>query len=153
MRLFVLPLMLAALVCHAEDLTPAKRAKIQRDQQKAAEAVDKKYGNKKPSELSSDERKAAMQERAAAERDVLEKAGVDPKEFARSGSKMTREEKASTDAASKDLEAQEAAAPKDAKKSGKKEVVIEKNGAGAGPEVNEAAEMDKQMGLGKGKSK
>jgi hypothetical protein len=155
MRFFVLASLVAALVVHAEDLTPEKRAKLQRDQQKASEAVDKKYGNKKPSELSSEERKSLMQEKQAAEREVLEKAGVDPKAYARSGSKMSREEKANTDAASKDLEVKEAAAEKDAaakKAGGKKEVVIEKNGKSAGdPEVNEAAEMDKARNLGKGK--
>ena len=143
-------------VVHAEDLTPAKRAKLQKEQQKAAEAVEKKYGNKKPSELSADERRSLMQEKAAAERAVLEKEGVDPKEFARSGMKQSREERADTDAAAKDLDAKEAATAKDAaaKKPGKKEIVIEKNGKPAdGAEVNEAAEMDKQMGLKGGKGK
>ncbi len=153
MRFFVLVSILTALVAHAEDLTPEKRAKLQREQQKAAEAVEKKYGNKKASELSSEERKSLMREKQAAEREVLEKAGVDPKEYARSEAKMGREEKANTDAASKDLEAKEAAAAKDgAKKPAKKgEVVVEKNGKGANPEVNEAAELDKARGLGKGK--
>lgn len=157
MRHFILVSLLAACVAHADDLTPEKRAKLQHDQQKAAEAVEKKYGNKKPSELSSDERKSLMKEKAAAEREVLEKAGVDSKEFARSGSKMSREEKANTDAAGRDLEAKEAAAAKEAgtkKPDGKKEIVIEKDGKSAGdPAVNEAAEMDKAQGLGKGKGK
>lgn len=155
MRFFILASMLTALVAYADDLTPEKRAKLQRDQQKAAEAVNKKYGDKKPSEMSAEERKSLMKDKAAAEREVLEKAGVDPKDFARSTSKMSREEKANTDAAGKDLEAKEAAAAKDAaakKPAGKKEIVIEKNGKTSGdPEVNEAAMMDKQNGLGKGK--
>jgi hypothetical protein len=155
MRLSLIGLLLLAFVVHAEDMTPAKRAKLQREQQKAAEAVEKKYGNKKPSEMSADERRALMQEKAAAERAVLEKEGVDPKDFARSGMKQSREERADTDAAVKDLEAKEAATAKDgAKKPGKKEIVIEKNGKPAdGAEVNEAAEMDKQMGLKGGKGK
>ncbi|MBS1152621.1 MAG: hypothetical protein H6Q89_4319 [Myxococcaceae bacterium] len=154
MRLLILASLFTALVVHAEDLTPEKRAKLQRDQQKAAEAVEKKYGNKKASELSSEERKSLMKEKAAAEREVLEKAGVDPKEYARSQSKMSREDRANTDAAGKELEAKEAAAAKDGagKKTAKKEIVIEKNGKSAGdPEVNEAAELDKQMGLKRGK--
>lgn len=157
MRHLVLASLLAALAVHADDLTPEKRAKLQREQQKAAEAVEKKYGNKKPSELSPDERRSQLKEKAAAQRDVLEKAGVDPKDFARSGSKLSREEKANTDAAAKDLEAKEAADAKagDGKKAagGKKEVVIEKNGktTQGGEPVNEAAEMDKELGLKKGK--
>lgn len=153
MRLLTLASLLTALAVHAEDLTPERRAQLQRDQQKAGEAVEKKYGNKKSSELSADERRSLMTEKAAAERGVLEKAGVEPKDFARSGMKMGRDEKARTDDAVKDLEAKEAAAAKDSgKKAGaKKEVVIEKNGKPAGEEVNEAAEMDKAMGLKKGK--
>ncbi len=153
MRLPTLVCLLTALAVHAEDLTPEKRAQLQRDQQKAGEAIEKKYGNKKSSELSADERRSLMKEKAAAERDVLEKAGVDPKEFARSSTKMGRDEKTRTDDAMKDLEAKEAAAAKDSgkKPAGKKEVVIEKNGKGQGEEVNEAAEMDKAMNLKKGK--
>ena len=62
MRFLTLASLLAALVVHAEDLTPEQRAKLTRDQQKAAEAVEKKYGNKKPSELSSEERKSMMKD-------------------------------------------------------------------------------------------
>lgn len=154
MRLFILASLFTALVVHAEDLTPEKRAKLQRDQQKASEAVEKKYGNKKPFELSAEERRSLLKEKQAAEREVLEKAGVDPKQYARSESKMSREEKADTDAASKNLEAKEASDQEAAKKQSKKEIVIEKNGQGAGgSEVNEAAEMDKQRGLKKGKGR
>ena len=156
MRPLLLASMLAALLAHAEDMPPEKRAALAHDQQKASDAVDKKYGNKKPSELSADERKSMMKEKAGAQREVLEKAGVDPKEFARSGSKLGREEKASTDAAGKALDAKDAAAAKEAgapKAAGKKEIVIEKNGKTADPEVNEAAEMDKKLNQPKQKSK
>ena len=158
MRLLALATLCAAVTAFAgDDLTPDQRAKLLNEQKKAAAAVEKKYGNKKPSELSPDERRAMAKEKAEAETQVLEKAGVDSKEFARSTMKMGRDEKADTDAAVKTLEAKE---KEDAKKGdgkkpagGKKEIVIEKNGkpADGGPNVNEAAEMDKAMGLGKGK--
>lgn len=157
MRLFVLASALAALVAQAgDDITPEKRAQLQRDQAKAAAAVEKKYGNKKPNELSADERRSLTRERAEAEKEVLDKAGVDSKEFARSGARQSREDRASTEAAAKELDAKEAAAAKgDGKKAagGKKEIVIEKNGktTQGGEPVNEAAELDKQMNLGTGK--
>lgn len=160
MRLLALATLGFAVTAFAgDDLSPDQRAKILNDQKKAGAAVEKKYGNKKPSELSPDERRAMAKEKADAEREVVEKAGVDPKEFARSTMRMGRDEKADTDAAQKKLEQQDKAAEasggsgKDGKKGGKKEIVIEKNGKveGGGGEVNEAAEMDKAQGLGKGK--
>jgi hypothetical protein len=69
---------------------------------------------------------------------------------------MSREDRAATDAAAKDLDKQAAEAPAaDGKKAGgKKEIVIEKIGkAPPEGETNEAAAMDKAQGLGKGKSK
>ena len=154
MRSLLLASFLAAAVAHADDFTPEQRAKLQNDQKRASAAVEKKYGNKKPSDLSADERRALAKEKSDAEREVLDKAGVDPKDFARSEARMTRQEKTATDAARKSLEEKDAAGEKDGAKkaSGKKEVVVEKGGKGAAdPTVNEAAEMDKQLGLGKGK--
>ena len=46
MRPLLLASMLAALLAHAEDMPPEKRAALAHDQQKASDAVDKKYGNK-----------------------------------------------------------------------------------------------------------
>lgn len=160
MRLLALATLLASVAAFAgDDLTPDQRAKILNDQKKAGATVDKKYGNRKPSEMTPDERRSYAKEKADAEREAVEKAGQDPKEFARSTMKMGRDEKADTDQALKNLEAKDKAAGdapaggKDAKKGGKKEIIIEKNGKvdGADPAVNEAAEMDKAQGLGKGK--
>lgn len=149
-------LLVSFSVWAGDDLTPANVAKIQSEQTKANAEIDKKYGNKKASELSTDERRSIAKEKAAAERDVLDKHGTDLKSFARANSKMGREDRAATDAAAKDLDKKSTAAPAaDAKNAGgQKEIVIEKNGKAApGPEVNEAAELDKAQGLGKGKSK
>ena len=153
--------LLALLLCvaahAADDLNPQNIAKIQSEQSKAAAAIDKKYGNKKASELSADERRSMQSEKAAAEREVLEKHGTDVKSFARASSKLSREDRAATDAAAKDLEKKDGEAPAgDPKKTGKKEIVIEKNGKGAPSpdgDANEAAQMDRAAGLGKGKSK
>ncbi len=51
MRLMILATILVAALAHAgAALSVAQRAKLLRDQQKATEAVDKKYGNKKAAE-------------------------------------------------------------------------------------------------------
>ncbi len=158
MRPLPLLAVLVSLAAHAgDDLTPQNIAKIQAEQAKANAEIEKKYGNRKPSDLSNDERKSMQKEKAAAEREVLDKHGTDSKSFARAGSKMSREDQAAADAAAKDLAKKDAAEPAaEVKKGGKKEIVIEKNGKAApGPDdgANEAAEMDRAQGLGKGKSK
>ena len=159
MRSLLLTALLLTCSAYADDLTPENMAKIQNEQAKANEAIDKKYGNKKPSELSADDRRQMMKDKSAAEREVLEKHGTDPKSFARASSKMSRDDRAATDSATKDLQKKDAdaaaAGGADAKKTGgKKEIVIEKNGKSAGgpdDDANEAAKMDKQNGLGRGK--
>lgn len=147
-------LLIAGVSFAADELTPQNMAKIQSEQKKASEAIDKKYGNKKPSELTPDERRAMQKEKGESERAVLDKHGVDPKSFAKAGAKMGREDRAANEAATQDLERQDAQAKTapaaDSKKGGKKEIVIEKDGKSSEP-VNEAAEMDKAAGLGRGK--
>ena len=89
MRLLTVVATLVTLSAFAgEELSPEKMAELQRAQKKAGEAVEKKYGNKKPSELSPDERKAMIKEKGDAEKAVLDKAGVDSKACARSGAKL-----------------------------------------------------------------
>ena len=111
MRPLILAAALASLTAHAgDDLNPENMAKIQSEQTKASEAVDKKYGNKKASELSPDERKAMSREKGEAERAVLDKHGVDSKSFARANAKMSREDRSATDAAAKNIEKKDAEA-------------------------------------------
>lgn len=107
LRLLPLSLLLAASLAAAADLSPAQKAKIHREQQKELEALDKKYGNRKPSELSNAERRALAQEQSEAEKKVLERNGVSQKEWALSSLRMGRGEKAEMDAAGKALAAQE----------------------------------------------
>jgi hypothetical protein len=112
LRLLPLPLLLVASLAAAAELSPAQKAKIQREQQKELEALDKKYGNRKPSELSNAERRALAQEQSEAEKKVLERNGVSQKEWALSSLRMGRGEKAEMDAAGKALAAQEEAQKK-----------------------------------------
>ncbi len=139
----LLPALLLALpAIAADDLTPAKVAKIGRDTEKAHQAIDKKYGNKKSSELSSEERKQVIHERAAAEREVLGKHNVEGKEYTRYTMRQTREERAATKQAAEALESKEKAAEADAAKektatAGPKEIIIQRGGAGKDPIVME----------------
>ena len=102
--LFALALTLAALGARAQDLDPQKAALIEHDQQKAYDEIDKKHGNKKPSELSSDERRDIIRERAAAEESVFEKQGVDRKSYTKYITKMGLDDRATMKDASKALE-------------------------------------------------
>jgi hypothetical protein len=128
-------LLLAALTLAApafadDDLTPEKTAKIEREKNKALEAVDKKYGNRKSSEMSSDERREVIRERAAAENEVLEKNNVSPKAYVSYTAHMNKEDRAATKAADAKLEEKEkqaAAAKKDKEtQGGPKEIQVQR---------------------------
>lgn len=124
----------------AEPLSAQDLAKVNREMKQAADAVAKKYGDKKA--LSPDERKAMMNEQAQATRAVLEKNNLDAKEVARATAKNGKE----VEAASKALDAKEAEA---AKKSSATAPAAAPGSAEA--DANEAAAMDQAKGLGKGK--
>lgn len=145
--LILAALSLAAPAFADDELNPEKVAKIERDTEKALEKVDKKWGNKKPSELTSDERKQVIQERAAAEREVFEKNNVDAKAYTKYTSRQTKSERAATKEASARLEEQEktdaAQAQKDKEtkqQGGPKEIVIQRGGAGKDPIIMEEVE-------------
>lgn len=105
-------------------------AQIRREQKAATDDVARRHGDKKPSELSSSERRQIIFEQQQAERAVLDKHGVDAKEFARYSTRMSREERAATEAAQRQLDLEAAAqAGKGDKKSD--EVTIER-GTGKG---------------------
>src|SRR4051794_35867187 len=115
-----------------DDLTPDKTAKIERDKTKAMEDIDKKYGNKKSSELTSDERRAQIADRAAAEQQVFDKNGVTAKGYTAYTSKMNKEDRAATKAADAKLQAKEkadaeaAAAAKKQAAAGPKEIPVQR---------------------------
>jgi hypothetical protein len=147
--LFVAVLLSGLRVFAGDEISPEKLGQLEHEQHKAAAEVDKKYGNKKPSELSSDERRQMIKDKAAAEQEVLDKNGVDKKDYVHAQTRMNRDDREQAQRTTKNLEKKEledAAKPK----GGQKEVVVEH---GLPPEeggVNEAAEMDKQNGYGKG---
>src|SRR4051812_9069823 len=105
MRTLLLAVLAVPLAARAEPPSPEDIAKIQHEQEKAAADVDKKYGDRKPSELSPEERRAMTKEKAAADREVLEKHGVDPKEYARASAKQNLDDRARTRAAREKLKA------------------------------------------------
>lgn len=95
------------LTLAADDLSPEKAAKVQKDRDQAMADVQKKYGNKKSSELSSDERREMIRDQRAAEAGVLEKNNVDAKEFARYEAKMSLNDRAATKAERERLDRKE----------------------------------------------
>ncbi|MBL8957976.1 MAG: hypothetical protein JNK82_44795 [Myxococcaceae bacterium] len=110
-------LALALLALGADDLNPEKAAKVQKDRDTAMADIAKKYGNKKSTELSQDERREMIREQRAAENAVLEKNNVDPKEFARYEAKMSLSDRTATNNAralldQKEVEAKKAAEQK-----------------------------------------
>ena len=111
-----------------EATTPEKSAVIEREQQKAEAAVSAKYGNKKPTELSREERKQLDQDQANASKAVLEKNGIDPKQWARESLKRDRAEYSKTKELVKDLDEKEKAADarKKAEANAPKEVQVQR---------------------------
>ncbi len=111
-----------------EPIAPEKAAVIQRDQSKAQAEVSAKYGNKKPTELSRDERKEMARDLADADKAVLDKAGVDPKQWARESIKRDRAGFEKNKELVKDLEDKDKAAAEAKKKdaAGPKEITVQK---------------------------
>ena len=136
-------MMLVAATAFADPPTPEQVAKIQHDVQKAQDEVDKKYQGR---QLSAEERKQQIKDRGAAEGTVLEKAGVDRKEYARASAKLSKDDRAAVESEKVKLEKKD----KGDGKSGSKEVVIEKGGQPA-TDADEAAAMDRAAGYGKKK--
>ncbi|HEX8698408.1 MAG TPA: hypothetical protein VF815_06195 [Myxococcaceae bacterium] len=92
------------------ELTPEKIAAIRRDEKAAQDKVNKAYGNRKPSEMSTEERRQAIQDQQKAGQDVMAKHGVSDKEYSRHVARMGRDEREAVNQAEKKLEAEERAA-------------------------------------------
>lgn len=146
MRTSGLVLMLVAVTAFADPPTPEQAAKLQHDVQKAQDEVDKKYQGR---ELSADDRKQQIRDRAAAENGVLEKAGVDRKEYARANAKLSKDDRAAIESEKAKLDKKDKGGES---KGGNKEIVIEKGGQPA-TDADEAAAMDRAAGYGKKKKK
>lgn len=109
-------LLLASSSAFAADLDPQKAAQIQLDRDRALGQVKQKYGSKKLSEMSNDEKKALARDTADAEQKALDKNGVSAKEWSRYEATMNRSERAATEKAKEDLLKKEEAEKKAAEK-------------------------------------
>ncbi len=85
-------LLLPTLPAQAEELTADRIGQLRAEEKRALDEVAKAYGNRKPSELSREEREAMIRDQAAALDAVLQKHGVDRKDFARASARMSRDE-------------------------------------------------------------
>lgn len=94
----------------ADDLDAEQLAKIRREQAAAEKKVDAAHGNKKPSEMSNDERRQVIEEKRAANEAVMQKNGVSDKDYARQTARMGPEGNKAVDAAEARQEAAEKAA-------------------------------------------
>lgn len=98
-----------AALLYADELNPQTAAAIAREQAKAQAKVGEKYGNRKSSELSTDERRQMIKDQAAAEKEVLDKHGLDPRDWARYEARQGRAEREAQQQAEKALADQEQA--------------------------------------------
>ncbi len=99
-----------AALAQSGELTPEQIAAIRRDEKAAQDKVNDAYGNRKPSEMSTEERRQVIQDQQKAGMDVMAKHGVSDKEYSRQVARMGRDERAAVDQAEKKLEAEERAA-------------------------------------------
>jgi hypothetical protein len=90
-----------------QELTPEKIAAIRRDEQAAQAKVDATYSNRKPSEMSSEERQQAIRDQQAAGQDVMAKHGVSDKDYARRVARLSQEERDAVAREEKRLEEEE----------------------------------------------
>jgi hypothetical protein len=118
----------------AADLTVDDLAKLQREQQKARDAVAKKYGDKPTGE----QRRQMVKEQQEAAQAVLDKAGVEQADFVRAAARANGND---VDAVMKAMDKAEAAKKKAGAKGDEKKDDVDQ----AANDAAEAAEMDKQL--------
>ncbi|ATB34590.1 hypothetical protein [Melittangium boletus] len=94
----------------AQNLSPEQLARIRLDEKEALKKIDDAHGGKKPSEMSSAERRQVIEEQRAAVQEVKEKHGVSEKDYARQTARMGPKQNAEVAAAEKELEAKQKAA-------------------------------------------
>jgi hypothetical protein len=153
MRRLALAVALLAQAALAAELTPQQLALIKREEQKALDQVNAAHGDKKPSELSSEERRQIIEEQQKASREVLERYGVSPKDYAKASANMAGGQRAQVEAEERALAAKEeqerrAAAAKKAEPS---EPVIEYGTPGSGAQKGKAASSTPKAKSGKSK--
>ncbi|MFZ5443435.1 MAG: hypothetical protein ACOZQL_25735 [Myxococcota bacterium] len=135
-----------------EPMPVEKSAAITREQEKAQAEVSAKYGNKKSSELSQDERRQMIREQIEADKKVLDKYGVSAKDWARESIRKDRDQYASQKQAEKALAEKEKAQAEAAKKDpGAKEIQVQKGFSDENPvTVDEKAGEDGKVAVEQG---
>lgn len=101
--------LLLAPLARAEDVPPETMAQIKADEQVALDKINAAHGNKKPSEMSSSERREVISEQQKATAAAAEKSGVSAKDYARTEASMNGSERDQMNAAAKSLEAKQKA--------------------------------------------
>ncbi|WP_426753122.1 hypothetical protein [Myxococcus sp. Y35] len=129
-----------AFAAESGELTPEKVAAIRRDEAQALAKVSEEYGNRRPSEMSTSERREAIDKEQAASAAVLEKHGVSAKEFARYEARMTPEDNARAKAEEKRLADAAQAAKQAPKPAAQEEVHIQQGFSNEDPVEVETAE-------------
>jgi hypothetical protein len=114
----------ASFVARADELTPEAVANVRREQKAADEKIEKAHGNKPHSEMTPDERRQYMDEQRQARMEVLQKHGLDDKEYSRYEARLTKDERAQTKAEEDRLTAKAKKDEEDKKNAPKKEDTI-----------------------------
>jgi hypothetical protein len=108
MRRWILFLMFSfPLAAVADDLSPDTAASVDHDRKKAYEKIDEAHGNKPLKDMSQEERRDYYRERTRAQKDVLEKHGLDDKAYSRYESRLSNQEREDKKAAGERLEKKE----------------------------------------------
>jgi hypothetical protein len=103
MRGWTVALALVSFGAQADDLTPETVARIRREQDAADKKLAKAHGDKKHSEMSQDERREFIEEQRKARAEVLDKHGLNDKEYSRYEARQSKEDRLETSAADKRL--------------------------------------------------
>ncbi|WP_163785970.1 hypothetical protein [Myxococcus vastator] len=138
-----------ALAADGAELTPEKVAEIRRDEAQALSQVDAEYGNRKSSEMSTAERREAIDKQQAASAAVLEKHGVSAKDYARFEARMSPADNARAKAEEQRL-AEAAKAAKQPAPAAPEEVHIQQGFSDEDPvelEATEGAEPSIDVGV------
>lgn len=150
-RLCAAVLAVSSLIAWADDVTPEQAAKVERDNKAAQEEISKKYGNKKSSELSADERREMIADQKAASAKVLEKNGVSAKDYARFEATASGSQREAAKASGAALDKKEAE-KKEAEKKAAAEKVAKPAGAGSGGVVVEKGLPPEEQQEGRGEA-
>jgi hypothetical protein len=137
----------------ADDLNPDTVGAVDHEQKQAQEKLDAKYGNRKPGDMSNEERREYMKEQDSSRQEVLSKHGVDDKEYSRYQAHMNKDDLAGAKAADARMTAKEKAAAEkaaaDKAAAANKEIPIQKGFSESNPvdpEGKEGAEPTIERG-------